>query len=164
MVDLVVDKVPRIARGLVEALGENNSLLSLAFSNTVINEDNWTVLCQSLAGHSKLVRLRLHHTFPHEPAGTCTERKVLRDNAFLQMLQANTALQELDARDESSDPRDEFDEDTLSDVILPYLQSLRTFAGPDPSLDLFVHALSTVGLDNLNLAWMLIRSNLPTIL
>jgi hypothetical protein len=130
VVDLALDKVPHIDGGLVPALGNNNSLLSLAFSDTVINEDNWTALCQLLASNSKLVHLRLHRTFPHEPTGTCTKRKVLRDNAFLQMLLANTTLQELDARVRSFDPnpQGEFDEDTLSDVILPYLRRLRTSA------------------------------------
>jgi hypothetical protein len=69
-----------------------------------------------------------------------------------------------DARDGSSDPQDEFEERTLTDVVQPYSLRLRAFAGMDPSLDFFVQALSDAELDNFDLTWMLIRSNVPTIL
>jgi hypothetical protein len=167
IVDLVLDKVPDID-GLVLALGNNNSLLRLAFSNTLISEDKWTALCKSLASHSTLVHLRLHRTFPHEPAGNSLERNAHRTSAFLQMLQANTALQELDARDGSSDPQDEFDERILVEVIQPYFRRLphvRAFGkcrGPEYAQAL-ARALYKVD-ESPALTWMLIRSNIPAIL
>jgi hypothetical protein len=159
IVDIILDQVPNIGE-LVLALRSNKSLLRLAFSNIPINDENWTTLCQSLASHSTLVHLRLRGTLPHEfePADTPTEMKVRRTDAFLLMLQTNTALRELDARDE-------FDGRTLSHVILPYLR-VSTFARTDPSLGLFARALSIVlkEFDNFQLTWMLIHSNVPTIL
>jgi hypothetical protein len=148
LVDLVLHKATTNVDGLVEALGSRPSkLLRLTFLNTLISEASWTVLCRSLARQSTLVFLCLHRTFPHEPAHTFTEMmamKARRTGAFLLMLQTNTTLQELDARGGSSDPQDEFefDERTLSDVILPCLR-VRALAGTGPTLDLFV-ALRTV--------------------
>jgi hypothetical protein len=97
-VDLFLDNVPDVDGGLVRALGNNNSLLRLAFSNILIREGSWTALCQSLASHSTLVHLRLYRTFYHAPTDNSIDRKALRVNAFIRMLQTNTALQELVAR------------------------------------------------------------------
>jgi hypothetical protein len=163
IVDLVLVNVPDVDGGLFQELGNNNSLLRLTFLDTLISEANWTALCQSLARHSTLGYLRLHRTFPHEPADTSSVRKAHRTSAFLRMLQTNTALQELVASGEISDPRDEFDDGILMNVIQPCL-SVSAFAGADPSLDVFVEALSTVQLDNIDLTWMLIRRYVPTIL
>jgi hypothetical protein len=101
--EILLYSVPDID-GFVLALGNNNSLLRLTFWDTIISDDNWTALCQSLARNSTLVHLCLHRTFLHELAGPSGVRKVLRTSAFLQMLRFNTALQELDARDGNSDP------------------------------------------------------------
>jgi hypothetical protein len=160
IVDLILDQVPNIGE-LVFVLRSNESLLCLAISNIPIGDENWTTLCQSLESNSTLVHLRLHRTFPHEPAHTSTEMmemKARRTGAFLRMLRVNTALWKLDARDGISDPQDEFDDDelTLLDVILPYLR-VSSLARTDPRLGLYARALSIV------IDLMLVHSNTPTI-
>jgi hypothetical protein len=165
IVDLFFDNVSDID-GLVRALANNKSLVRLAFAAIRICDDNWTVLCQSLATHPKLEYLRLLRTFPHEPdQNSNNERKTHRTNVFLKMLQDNYMLQELETRTFASHPHDEFDERFLS-VIQPFLH-IRASAGKYPGPEharLFARALRTVQLGNPELAWMLMRSNLPTIL
>jgi hypothetical protein len=121
IVELVLDNVTEVDDELFPALGYNNRLLRLVFSGTSISEANWTALCQSLVTNSTLGYLRLHRTFPNEPAGTSVSRMVHRTIAFVRMLRYNTALQELDASDGNSD-LDEFDESILSDMIQPYIR------------------------------------------
>jgi hypothetical protein len=116
ILDLVLDNVPNIDVNideLVLALGMNDSLLSLAISNILISEGNWTALCQSLSTHPRLVHLRLLLTFPPEPADNSNERKAHRTRLFREMLDVNTVLQD------PPPPPDEFefDERTLSEVI-----------------------------------------------
>jgi hypothetical protein len=164
IVDLTLDELPDID-GLARALAENKSLVRLAVDDVRISDANWTVLCQSLSRHPRLVHLRLLRTFPHVPGHNSTERKIRRTHVFLEMLQANTVLQELDALSWSRLPHDEFDERLLSDVIQPYFRHLphvRAFAGPYRA-QVFVEVLCKVD-GSPALAWMLIRNNIPAIL
>jgi hypothetical protein len=189
IVDLRLDNVPNIY-GLVRALAKNKSLVRLAFADIRICDDNWKVLCQSLATHPKLEYLRLSRTFAHEPdENSNNERKSRRTNVFLKMLQANYVLQELETRTLASHPHDEFDERIMS-VIQPFLR-VRIFAGKHPSPEhsqlfarlfarvlpkvagkypdpeharLFARAFRKLKLVSPELTWMLIRSNLPIIL
>jgi hypothetical protein len=166
IVDLRLDNVSDV-EGLVQVLGQNKSLVRLAFAAIRICDDSWTVLCQSLATHPKLKYLRLSRTFPPEPDRTSNnERKSRRTDVFLQMLQAkNNMLQELETRTVESYADDEFDERILS-IIQPFLH-VRAFAGKqtDPKhARLFARALCKVKLVSPELTWMLIRSHLPTIL
>jgi hypothetical protein len=94
----------------------------------LISEALWTALCQSLAGNSTLVHLRLLRTFPHEPAHNSEQRKIDRTRLFLEMLEVNTVLRELDSRGGRIRTADEFDERTLSDVIQSLLHHRRAMA------------------------------------
>jgi hypothetical protein len=158
--------------GLVRALAENKSLVRLIFFYIQISDDNWTVLCQSLSRHPKVEYLELFRTFPHVPDLHNNERKTRRTNSFLKMLQANTALQELDIPRSPSNfvnsRYNEFDERILSDVIQPYLRRLphvRALGNNrGPGYDqLLARALHKV-CDSPALVWTLIRSSIPTIL
>jgi hypothetical protein len=166
VVKLVIFDVPD-TDGLVRVLAENKTLVRLAFYDARISDANWTILCQSLAGHPKLEYLRIFRTF--RPDRHSNERKTLRTNVFLKMLQANSVLQELDVPRYAVVPQyDEFDERILSDVIQPYLRRLphvRAF-GNNRGLgydQLLAPALCKV-IDSPALVWTLIRSSIPTIL
>jgi hypothetical protein len=176
IVDLRLEQVPDID-GLVRALAKNKSLVRLHFVCTRIHDDNWTELCQSLSRHPKLEYLCLFHTFPRRPrkyfnkSKTRRMGKTRRSNVFLNMLQANTVLQELDAprhHNHVLDPCEEFDECILSDVIQPYLRRLphvRDFGkcrGPGYG-QLLARALHNVN-DSPALVWMLVHSSIPTII
>jgi hypothetical protein len=128
IVDLVLDEVPNVDGDideLVRALGNNNSLLRLTIANILISEDQWTILCRSLSVHPTLEYLRLLRTFPHDPPETSDQRKDTRTDLFVVMLDANTVLQELDARGGTDRTQDEFVEGTLSEVIQPLLRGRR---------------------------------------
>jgi hypothetical protein len=158
--------------GLVRALADNRSLVRLAFSNIFISDDNWTVLCQSLSRHPKLEYLELFWTFPfsHQHSNDATsERLTRRTDVFLQMLQTNTVLQELNAPRYEPDPRnDEFDERILADVIQPYFRHVRhvrafgNYRGPLHA-QVLARALYKVN-ESPALVWMLIRNNMSPIL
>jgi hypothetical protein len=168
IVELYLKQVPAID-GLVRALAKNKSLVRLNFEGIRISGDNWTTLCQSLSRHPKLEYLRLFPKFPHGPDINSNASKTRRTNVFLKMLQANTVLQELDARRYVASPLyDEFDERVLADVIQPYFRRLphvRAFGkyrGPGCA-QVLARALHRVG-DSPGLTWLLVRSNIPTIL
>jgi hypothetical protein len=168
IVELYLHQVPDVD-GLVRALIKNKSLVRLSFVGIRISDDNWTVLCQSLSRHPKLEYLRLSPTFPLGLDHNSNESKTRRTNVFLKMLQANTVLQELEARRYVTSPLyDEFDERILVDVIQPYFRRLphvRAFGkcrGPEYAQAL-ARALYKVD-ESPALIWILIRSNIPAIL
>jgi hypothetical protein len=144
----------------------------LNFYDARISDANWTILCQSLAGHPKLEYLCIFR--PFRPDHHSNERKTLRTNVFLKMLQANSVLQELDVLRYAAVPQyDEFDERILSDVIQPYfchLRYVRAFGDSrGPGYDqLLTPALSKVCVSKVcespALVWTLIRSSIPSIL
>jgi hypothetical protein len=125
IVHLILDRVPYFNDELLLALGDNNSLLSLTITDVLISDTHWGTLCLSLSVHPKLEYLRLLRTFPHDPPETSDQRKVTRSDLFVVMLDANTVLQELDARGGTDRTQDEFVEITLSEVIQPLLRGRR---------------------------------------
>jgi hypothetical protein len=165
---LYLGRVPDID-GLVQALAENKSLVSLYFTDIRISDDIWTELCHSLSRHPKLESLNLDRTFPCElPDQHSNERRTRRTNIFLQMLQTNTVLQQLDAQSGARHHNDEFDDGVLADVIRPYFRHLRhvrdfdNYRGPLHA-QVLARALYKVN-DSPALVWKLIRNNLSTIL
>jgi hypothetical protein len=167
-VELYLHQMPDID-GLVRTLAKKKSLVRLSFLGIRISDDNWTALCQSMSRHPRLEYLRLSSTFPRGLDHNSNESKTRRTNVFLKMLQANSVLQEFEARRYVKSPLyDEFDEHTLVDVIQPYffrLPHVRSFGkcrGPRYS-QMLARALHKVD-DSPALAWMLIRSSIPAIL
>jgi hypothetical protein len=165
IVELYLNQAPDID-GLVRALAENKSLVRLGISYIRISDDNWVVLCQSLTIHPNLEFLHLTGTFPFAPNQRSNENKTRRTNVFLEMLRANAVLQELDAERSGTEPEfDEFDE-RLEDVIKPYfrhLQHVRAFGQHRGPVYAQVLARALNKVDD-TLAWMLVRSSIPTIL
>jgi hypothetical protein len=155
---------------LFRALAENKSLVRLTFHNTRISDNNWTVMCHSLSKHPKVEYLYLRGTFPSGVDQHSNEnKKTRRTNIFLKMLQANTVLQELNARRNGLEPQYyEFDERILTDVIQPYFRHLshvRAFGqsrGPE-NAQMIALALSKVD-DSPALAWMVVCKSISTIM
>jgi hypothetical protein len=118
-----LDNVPNIIHGFVQALRNNNRLLHLAITNTVISDAHWTILCHSLAGNSTLQYLLLLRTFPSHYS-TQTDRI----QGFVDMLEHNTVLRKVYTHGDENGPPDEF-ERSLSVVIHPILlRRARTIA------------------------------------
>jgi hypothetical protein len=113
---------------LFEAIATNTSLKVLSLRHKIIIDESWLILCHSITRHSTLETVDVRRTGHHWPeTGTPSDaRKTLRTEAVLNVLQANTVLQDLYLTD------DEFDERVMSGVIRPYLRYLpriRAFVG-----------------------------------
>jgi hypothetical protein len=79
-------------------LANNRGLLFLDLQGCATNDENWSVLCQSLQAHSTLTSLDLYQTKPRVQNGArriilSDEQKVQRTSLFAEMMQTNTVLQ-----------------------------------------------------------------------
>jgi hypothetical protein len=105
-------------RALAEALGANQGLLKFYPRGQLINDENWTVLCQSLCSHPTLETLNLSGTFDDLNAGIMSNAsKTHRCNCIVDLLRSNTILRSVHLT------REERDETIWSESILPHLQT-----------------------------------------
>jgi hypothetical protein len=105
---------------LAEALGDIQGLLKFYPRRQLINDENWTVLCQSLRAHPTLETLDLSGTFHDLNAGITTmsnASKTHRCNCIVDLLRSNTVLRSVHLT------REERDETIWSESILPHLQT-----------------------------------------
>jgi hypothetical protein len=107
-------------RVLAEALGDNQGLVKFTPRRQHINNENWTVLCQSLRSHPALETLDLSGTFHYPNAGITDASKEHRCTCIVNLLQTNTVLRSVHLT------REERDETIWSESILPHLQT-RTY-------------------------------------
>ena len=105
-------------RVLAEALGANQGLLKFYPRGQLINDENWTVMCQSLRSHPTLETLDLSGTFCDLNAGIMSNAsKAHRCNCIVDLLRSNTILRSIHLT------REERDETIWSETILPHLQT-----------------------------------------
>jgi hypothetical protein len=104
---------------LVRALATNQSLKVLRVHFNPIRDENWVVLCQSLARHPKLKTLRLVGVLESSAPSNGFEKIITRrTEAVVEMLRVNTVLEDLYLL-----PKD-CDVHILRDVIRPYMHFL----------------------------------------
>jgi hypothetical protein len=109
-------------RVLAEALGDNQGLVKFAPIAQHINDENWTVLCQSLRSHLTLETLDLSSTFLDDDSNATMSgaTKTHRCTCIVNLLRSNTVLRSIHLT------REERDETIWSESILPTLQT-RTY-------------------------------------
>jgi hypothetical protein len=155
---------------LFRALASNKGLVDLDIQNQPINDENWTILCESLQAHPTLTSLDLRYTRTRHPTGGL--RAVLSDKAHrtrvvADMMQNNTVLHTIDLYD------DERDDQIYEEMIHPYLETNRyrprihAIKKADISIrrPLLGLALQTVSVRNSsNLLWMFLSGNADVVL
>jgi hypothetical protein len=105
-------------RALAEALGDNQGLVKFSPRKQLINDENWTILCQSLRSHSTLETLDLSGTFHDLNAGIMSNAsKTHRCNCIVELLRSNMVLRSIHLT------RKERDETIWRESIVPHLQT-----------------------------------------
>jgi hypothetical protein len=150
---------------LVQALAENEGLVTLDLNSRPITDEMWTVLWQSAARHPKLEKLVLPRRYPQYfrttwRDGNTDAQKTLRMQAMVDALRINTVLHTIDLR------RDDFDEEILDSTVYPLLLANRyrprvgAIAGEEGPLrcKLLGRALALVS-SNPSLIWMFLSGN-----
>jgi hypothetical protein len=144
---------------LFQALATNQNLKVMRIFLTFVSDENWILLCQIVGRHPALKTLTLTSkhslTGPYDSHGATS--KTRRAKAVIEMLVANTALEELFVSESECDER------ILRDVIHPYTQDLaniRTVAespssGRAPVLARALYKASR----SPALVWMLLSNN-----
>jgi hypothetical protein len=107
-------------RVLAEALRDNQGLGKFTPRRLHINDENWTLLCQSLRSHPTLDTLDLSGTFHNPNAGMTNASKKHRCTCIVNLLRSNTVLSSVHLT------RDERDETIWRESIVPHLQT-RTY-------------------------------------
>uniref|UniRef100_A0A7S4A9B6 Uncharacterized protein n=1 Tax=Pseudo-nitzschia australis TaxID=44445 RepID=A0A7S4A9B6_9STRA len=82
---------------LISTLGNNQSLEHLSIEYLDLDDKTWTCICKALYNHPKLKRLRLAYTekFADSYRRLTPERRRIRTNDLLKLLQTNKNLQEV---------------------------------------------------------------------
>jgi hypothetical protein len=107
---------------LFTALANNRGLLDLNLKDCAINDENWSVLCQSLRAHPTMTLLDLRETTPQvNPGGVVRivlseEQKAQRARLLAEMMQTNTVLQTIHFY------QSDMDQEIYTKVILPRLK------------------------------------------
>ena len=112
---------------LVSTLGNNQSLEHLSIEYLDMDDKTWTALCQALYNHPKLKRLRLAYTekFADSYRRLTPERRRIRTNDLLELLQTNKNIQEVQW------PEFQQDETLIFDVERLLMANIRR-ASPSP--------------------------------
>jgi hypothetical protein len=84
-----------VGKGVIfRSLAENKGLVELDLNYRSINDENWTILCQSLKGHPTLTTLDLGHTLPRAQQNIqlSGDQKAQRTRLLAEMMKENTIL------------------------------------------------------------------------
>jgi hypothetical protein len=108
-------------RGVIfSSLAANKGLLKLNLNDHSINDENWTILCQSLKGHPTLTSLGLRFTsarrallYRHQE----DKQKAQRTRVLAAMVQENRVLLTIELE------RHERDDQIYKEMIKPYLET-----------------------------------------
>jgi hypothetical protein len=145
---------------LVEALAENEGVVTFQLNFVPITDECWTTLWQSVAHHPKLEKL----VFPQHGStwrdGATDVQKTLLTQVMMDALRVNTVLHTIGLR------RRHYDEDILDSTIYPFLLANRymprvgAIAGEEGPLrcKLLGRALGSVS-SNPSLIWMFLSGN-----
>jgi hypothetical protein len=148
---------------LFATLANNRGLVDLDLYCCSINEDNWSILCESLQAHPTLTKLDLSHTGRFELL--TDNQKTHRTRMLADMVQRNTSLHTIILSELCQDARDE---EIYAQMILPCLETNRyrprvhAIKKADISLrrPLLGRALQTESVRNdSNLRWMFLSGN-----
>ena len=147
---------------LSTGLSENAGLEELRIFSRDMSDDSWQVLCHSLHRHPSLRLLDLRYSFPF-PLTVAAEKKSLRTDALLKMLQKNTALYDVKLLPS------ERDEDVFVSVQrhllvnqCRVLSDVLHKADPIIRPSLFAHAIQTVS-DKPECVHFLLSQNIHTL-
>jgi hypothetical protein len=102
-------------RNLVQSLSQNQGLLQLDFGQHYICDDNWDMLCQSIARHPALERMDVTRESGEYIQAFSELQKTERTEMLAEMLKVNTVLHNI-----TLTPQD-YNQRILSDEILPRL-------------------------------------------
>jgi len=110
-------------RSLFEALAMNKSLRVLDISCIEFSDQNWSLLCESLAKHPTLVELDLGMTIEENEgddddsyASISDERKIRRTQSLAKLLQINTVVKQIFLSDS------EYDVEVHQELVEPRLE------------------------------------------
>jgi hypothetical protein len=107
---------------LVQALAENEGLVTLDLSLVPIADETWIAVWQSVARHPKLEKIILPYKNPYIRTwkdGTTDAQKTLRMQALVYALRINTVLHTIELR------RRDYDEDVLDSTVYSLLLANR---------------------------------------
>jgi hypothetical protein len=156
---------------IFSALAENRGLTALHASGHSIDDESWTILCQSIQNHPTLTRVNLTDTGPMNSAGeSCAllsdEQKTRRTRTLAEMIQTNTILCYI-----TLSPG-EYDERIYTESIQPRLEANiyrpRVFAIKNEADDrpfrqkVLGRALAGVSSEP-NLVWMFLSENVDVV-
>jgi hypothetical protein len=99
---------------LFAALANNRGLVELELGGCFMNDDNWTILCESLKAHPSLTILNRIGT---GPSRSHTEQKAHRTQLLAEMVQRNTVLHTIHLFAHQRD------EQIYAQMIRPYLEA-----------------------------------------
>jgi hypothetical protein len=100
---------------LVEALAENEGLVTLNLESTLITDEVWVAVWQSVAHHPTLENIRLPQYSSTWRDGTTDARKTLRMQVMVDALRVNIVLHTIELR------RVDFDGVMLDSTVYPLL-------------------------------------------
>jgi hypothetical protein len=146
---------------LVQALAENEGLVTLDLRYRPLSDEIWIALWQSVARHPKLEKLVLPHvggTFGYDLA--MDTQKTLRMQAMMDVLRVNTVLHTIQLN------RDGFDSEILDSIVYPLLlaNKYRPRVGAITDVEgtlrhkLLGRALGSIS-SNPSLIWMFLSGN-----
>jgi hypothetical protein len=104
---------------LVQALAENEGLVTLYLHSVTITDEIWIVLWQSVARHTKLEKIRLPQWSSTWTDGATDAQKSLRMQVMVDALRVNTVLHTIELNP------DDFEEDILVSTVHPLLLANR---------------------------------------
>jgi hypothetical protein len=155
---------------IFSALANNKGLVDLDLRNCPIDDDNWTVLCESLKTHPSLISLDLRDTRPTNVLGVAimltAEQKTQRTRALAEMMKMNTVLCIMELSESH------YDQQIYTEEVRPLLEThlyrtrVLAISKADISLrrPLLGLALQNVSVRNeSNLLWMFLSGNADVI-
>jgi hypothetical protein len=103
---------------IFRSLAENKGLVKMDFNSCSINDENWTILCQSLKGHPTLTSLDLRYASPPRALGGARIwLTAQRTRVLAAMGQENQVLLTVDLKQHDKDHQ------IYGELILPHLES-----------------------------------------
>jgi hypothetical protein len=145
---------------LVQALAENEGLVTLDLSSFTITDEVWVTLWRSVERHPKLEKIRIHQYRSFLRDGNTDAQKTLRTQAMVDALRVNTVLHSIELN------RVAFHEDVLDSTVYPLLLAnrYRPRVGAITELEdplrckLLGRALGSIS-SNPNLIWLFLSGN-----
>jgi hypothetical protein len=122
-------------RNLVQSLSQNQGLEELHFKEHAFSDENWRVLCQSIARHPALERMDASSTIYRSPDGNeilvpfSDTQKTRRTEMLVEMLKVNTVLHDITLMTQDYDQKifhDEIRPRLLVNRYRPLVREIRT--------------------------------------